>query len=64
MMVKVRASAQLDLLVELSELVNALLQPLGDRQIGRLNDVTAILRGRRLAAKQQIVDLPVDEVAR
>jgi hypothetical protein len=26
-------------------------------------DVTAILRGRRLAAKQQIVDLPVDEVA-
>jgi len=36
MMVKVRASAQLDLLVELPELVNALLHPFGDRQIGRL----------------------------
>ena len=39
------------------------LQPLGDREIRRLDDVAAVFLGGRLPAKEQIVNLVVDEVA-
>ena len=54
---------ELELLVELSELVNALLQPLGDRQVERVDDVAAVGLRRRLSADQEVVDLAVEEVA-
>jgi molecular chaperone DnaK len=45
---------QLEFLVELPELVHALLQSLGDRQVERLDKVAAVGPGCRLATDQEI----------
>ena len=54
---------ELDLLVHLPERVNALLQPFGDREVERLDDVATVCLCRCLAANEQIVYLVVDEIA-
>jgi len=54
---------QLDLLVDLSEGMDAFLQPFGNGQIEWLNDVSAIGFRCGLAAQKKIVDLVVDELA-
>jgi hypothetical protein len=54
---------QLDLLVDGSELVNALLQALGDRQIEGLDDVPRIGFRRGFSAQEQVVQLVADEIA-
>jgi hypothetical protein len=53
---------QLDVLVDLAEGVDAFLQSLGDRQVARPDDDVVVRLGVRLAALQQIVDLPVEEI--
>jgi len=55
--------SKFDRLIDMLEFVDALLQSFGDRQIERLDDVAAVVRGRGLSAKQEIVGLLVDEVA-
>jgi hypothetical protein len=54
---------ELDLLVELPELVDPLVQALGDREIFGLHDVADVRLRRRLPDDDEIVDLVVDEVA-
>ena len=54
---------QLDIFIELFEQVDVLLQPLGNREIDRLNKVAVICLRRGLAANKQIVDFVIDEVA-
>jgi hypothetical protein len=43
--------------------VDTLLQPLGDWQVERVDDVAAVRLGRCFAPDQEIVDLPDHEVA-
>lgn len=54
---------ELDLLVEPPELMDALLQSLGDRQVERLDGDPIVRLGCGLPAQEQIVDLTVYEVA-
>lgn len=54
---------QLDRLVDLSEGMDAFLQPFGNGQIEWLNDVPAICSRGGLSPQKEIVDLVVDELA-
>src|ERR1700730_2483782 len=54
---------QLDLLVNVPKLMDAFLQPLGDRRIKRLDNDAAIRFRCCLPAEEQVIDLPVYKVA-
>lgn len=54
---------QFDLLVELSEAVDALLQPLDDRQVPQLDDVADVRLGMGLPDNQEVVELLIHEGA-
>ena len=53
---------QFDGFVDLLESMDALLDPFGDREIDRLNEVATIRLRYGLAATEKIVDLTVDEI--
>jgi hypothetical protein len=55
--------AQLDLLVDGPELVDRLLQALGDGEVPGLDDITAVGARIRLPHEEQVVELVTDEVA-
>src|ERR1700733_14696532 len=54
---------QIDLFVELLEFVDVFLEPLGDWHVERLDDDAAICLRGGLGPKQQVVNLPIDELA-
>src|SRR3979411_3205897 len=54
---------QFDLLVDILEFMDAFLQALGDRQVGRLDENPAICLRGVFSPKQEVVNLPIDEVA-
>src|SRR6266568_1239086 len=54
---------ELDLLVDLTEGMDALLEPFGDRQVLGLDDVAPVRPGGGLPHDEQVVELLVDEVA-